>query len=369
MAEPRVPASRPRDASLRVHLTNVQGEGAVQLMGSLLPAIERQQDAAIRRIDLPDRGDLAGYCALSGSTLAKRHRRRLPNALSRLIECIRPLAQDDGGALLVLGDVPLRARGRQTVFVHNTHLLAHQPGVPAAQALKFLAMRAVFRRNLSHAARIVVQTDLMRRALTAAYPSLEGRVRVVRQPPPQWLLRHAPPARHSRGTRGLRVFYPAAAYPHKNHALVEALATRLHGSPSLEEIVVTLDPPGGGAAGGAIRHVGRLGPAGMRDHYARADALFFPSLAESYGLPLIEAIWLGMPVVCADLPYAHELCGDQALYFDPHDPASAEAAVTALADRLDAGWTPDWARARAAMPRDWDEVARALVRIATDDQA
>jgi glycosyltransferase involved in cell wall biosynthesis len=51
--------------------------------------------------------------------------------------------------------------------------------------------------------------------------------------------------------------------------------------------------------------------------YWEHDIFVFPSLAESYGHPLVEAMASGLPVVAANLAYARELCGDAAIYFDP----------------------------------------------------
>lgn len=54
--------------------------------------------------------------------------------------------------------------------------------------------------------------------------------------------------------------------------------------------------------------------------YAHATALVFPSLMEGFGLPALEAISMGCPVVCSDIPVLHEILGEQALYFDPNSP-------------------------------------------------
>lgn len=353
--------------ALRVSLTNVQGEGAVQLVSSLLPAIERE--AGTYLIDLPESGLLAGYQRVTdGKT--RQIRRHLPNAMSRLVECLRPLPQDNPAAsLLVLGDLPLRSRARQTVFVHTPHLLAGQHGASRGQALKFAVMRAVFKRNLPYISQVVVQTELMRRELVSTYPALRERVQVVRQPPPAWLLEHVMPPRSVHDAERLRLFYPAAGYPHKNHRLIEALVQVPGATAMVEEITVTLDSPSDTDRRGLVRHVGRLDAEAMRAHYGRADALFFPSLSESYGLPLVEAMWLGLPIVCANLPYAHELCGEQAIYFDPLDAASAASAIATLAEQLASGWRPDWSDALAHTPRTWNEVARQLVAIATDPGA
>ena len=50
--------------------------------------------------------------------------------------------------------------------------------------------------------------------------------------------------------------------------------------------------------------------------YRAADIFIFPSLTESFGHPLVEAIASGLPIISADVPYAREVCQDTALYFD-----------------------------------------------------
>jgi len=50
------------------------------------------------------------------------------------------------------------------------------------------------------------------------------------------------------------------------------------------------------------------------------DVLVFPSLAEGFGIALVEGMQLGVPVVCSDLPVLHDVGQDAVLYFDQNDP-------------------------------------------------
>lgn len=56
--------------------------------------------------------------------------------------------------------------------------------------------------------------------------------------------------------------------------------------------------------------------------YNAADAFVFPSLQEGFGIPLIEAMRCGTPVIASDIPVFREICGNAAFFFDPHDPVS-----------------------------------------------
>ena len=53
--------------------------------------------------------------------------------------------------------------------------------------------------------------------------------------------------------------------------------------------------------------------------YRRSKVFAYPSTYEGFGIPLIESLALGIPVVCADVPVFHEVSGDFATFFDPYD--------------------------------------------------
>lgn len=53
--------------------------------------------------------------------------------------------------------------------------------------------------------------------------------------------------------------------------------------------------------------------------YEHAEALVFPSRMEGFGLPALEALAHGCPVIASDIPVFHEILGDIPKYFDPHD--------------------------------------------------
>ena len=53
--------------------------------------------------------------------------------------------------------------------------------------------------------------------------------------------------------------------------------------------------------------------------YNAADAFVFPSLQEGFGIPLVEAMKCGTPILASDIEVFREVCDDCALYFDPHN--------------------------------------------------
>ncbi len=74
--------------------------------------------------------------------------------------------------------------------------------------------------------------------------------------------------------------------------------------------------------------------ADMAEFYSRAALFVYPSLYEGFGLPVLEAMACGTPVVCSSASALPETGGDAALYADPHDAGAFETQVSrVLADR------------------------------------
>lgn len=350
---------------IRVHLTNVSGAGAVQLVKCLLPALESDFSVFVEKLHLPDRGPLSSYQALDQRTVSQVYARRWPKVISRLIECTLFAFHFNGDTpLLVLGDLPLRCRGRQVLFVQTSHLVSGKVGWRFG-GWRYLVSRTVFRLNLAQIQSFIVQTEVMRKALENAYPEVYGRVHVISQPVPSWLLesglrRHGRVSIHAK--RQLSLIYPAAGYPHKNHALLARVEPQANWP--VEGLTVTLSQEANPAPRLSwLRCSGFLSSDQMIEAYSQVDALLFLSKEESYGFPLVEAMFVGLPIVCPDLPYAHTLCGEQAIYFDPDSPDSLCQAMNALKSKLDGGWWPDWKNQLKDIPRDWQTVARKMIEV------
>jgi hypothetical protein len=321
-------------------------------------------------IYLPDRGALSAYTRRSRGPSPRRYRRVLPNVLSRALECTILAGQFDGDVpLLVLGDVPLGCTGRQVVFLQTAHFATGSPAGTWSGEIKNAVGRWLFRLNLARVDAFVAQSETMKAALEASLPATRGRVRVIAQPAPQWLL-DANLHRSGRvqpTAEGLDLVYPAARYPYKNHALLGSISGAEAADWPVRRLLLTIPPSQSpNPAVEWIDCVGVLDPRGMLGAYASSDGLLYLSRTESYGLPLVEAMHVGLPVVCPDLAYARTLCGETAIYFDPDRAESLRAAVTELSARLRSGWWPDWSDRLDRLPKTWSEVANAFVAVTCD---
>jgi len=110
-----------------------------------------------------------------------------------------------------------------------------------------------------------------------------------------------------------------------------------------------------------VKHLGFLPPDQLRETLAGARALLFPSRSEGFGLPLLEALRAGTPVVASLDPALVEVSGGAALHADSED---VDGLASLLVSVLEGGAQDLAARGRArAAEFTWERSARELARV------
>ena len=83
-------------------------------------------------------------------------------------------------------------------------------------------------------------------------------------------------------------------------------------------------------AGPGVTFLGHLSRDELFRQYEKASLLVMPSLVETVGLPLVEALSVGLPVAASDRPFAHDVAGICGRYFDPCSPGSMAEVINAV---------------------------------------
>jgi alpha-1,3-rhamnosyl/mannosyltransferase len=108
---------------------------------------------------------------------------------------------------------------------------------------------------------------------------------------------------------------------------------------------------------GVVRHIGYVDRADRRALYVGARLLVQPSFAEGFGMPVLEAMALGVPVVAANRGSLPEVIGDAGPLVDPEQPVEiANAIARILNDEAYASSCTSRGLARARVFR-WDQTA------------
>ncbi|HEY4254680.1 MAG TPA: glycosyltransferase family 1 protein, partial [Roseomonas sp.] len=246
---------------------------------------------------------------------------------------------------------------------------------PESYSLAFRSWYRLLHHGLAKAgARIVTVSDFSRRRLVTRLGVAPERIAVMREGADHILRIPADPGlleRHglSPGRFALVVGSRAA---HKNLGALAGAAALLAARGLKLVVAGAIDPTvfRTGADGIAFpaRLLGRVEDDGLRTLYENAACLLFPSRYEGFGLPPIEAMACGCPVLAARGHAVEEICGDAALCFDGASPAAITAAVTRLLD--EPGLATGLRERGLARARDltWDAASRDLAAI-IEDQA
>lgn len=177
-----------------------------------------------------------------------------------------------------------------------------------------------------------------------------------------------------RGVNGPFFLYVARLeHPAKNHArLIAAFDAFKAATGSPWQLVLAGSDWTGAAAIHAlalaspftrdIRVLGFVPSADLADWYRAADVFVFPSLFEGFGLPPVEAMACGCPVLSSRRGALAETVGDAAALLEPEDPAQLQAQLTRAA--TDAAWRDQLRTAGLAHARQFDWAATAAATLA-----
>ena len=261
-----------------------------------------------------------------------------PSLLSRLIAEVRlwQLVKPGDVVLCFHGLPPLfPLAGRVVVFVQNRILVESDglDGYPFKTRIRLGLERLWLRAARSHAQRYIVQT----RSMAASLKSKLGQGLEVCITPFASIGESSRLDAAELAQAGFDFSYVASGESHKNHIrLIEAwkLLAEAGIKPSL---ALTVDPARYPTVHGLISQAiaeyslnivnfGELSQASVASLYQASSALIYPSMVESFGLPLLEAAHWGLPILAAELDYVRDVVVPIQT-FDPCSPISIARAV------------------------------------------
>ena len=321
---------------LIIYAPNVASSGGVVLLDALIGAL-RESQAATLFLDVRARGHLSDKTESFSahwfhSSLAGRLQ-----AEARLFRVSKP-----GDVVLCFHNLPPIYPNRARIFcyVHNANLVGL---LPTAANSGWLRFRYFFERSIaeirkSAVERYIVQTVTMKEALEDWFgasappvdvlPFVDAGVSTLN-------LRSLPTCNHDTTERDF--IYVSDGSPHKNHRRLFEAWAYLAEEGCYPSLAVTLDPVRNSellvflegianSSGARIENLGQIPRAQAMDLYLSSRALIFPSITESFGIPLLEAEARKLPILAPELDYVRDVCNPRET-FDPRSARSIARSV------------------------------------------
>ncbi len=114
-----------------------------------------------------------------------------------------------------------------------------------------------------------------------------------------------------------------------------------------------------------IKFLGRVSDKELMHLYKQAVGFIFPSIYEGFGLPPVEAMSCGCPVLVSDIPVLNEVCSDAAIYFNPYNPTNIRRAVKQLLNLDSASREKLQAAGLKNIQRfSWENTAKTILELA-----
>jgi len=269
--------------------------------------------------------------------------------------------------LLNLGNTaPVLAGSRQAVVIHDAGVF----DTPESYSLRFRAWYRTLQATLARSgAKLVTVSEFSRGRIAARLDIAperlhvipEGAEHILRVDPDQEAL-----SRHGL-TAGRYVVAVGTRAAHKNlDALSDAAAVLASRGLTLAAVgsvnPAVFQPSAGRTAPGAVA-LGRVSDAELRTLYEDALCLIFPSRYEGFGLPPLEAMACGCPVVATRAGAVPEICGDAALYFDLASRSSLTDTLVRLLDQPQLAAEMRQRGLARAGKYSWSRAAQALLSL------
>ena len=235
-------------------------------------------------------------------------------------------------------NAPIFYRKKFVVTIHDL-ILRHFPPKKAGvlEGLKYfikdLAYRAVIRRAIKKSGRVVAVSEFVKKDILAHYKITPKKIRVIYEGSPDF--QDSDKQKESNvAARNSFILYVGNAYPHKNlDVLIDGFLLYLDNSgDKITKLVLAgendyfYERLKRQKSGPISKYPDRIVFSGFIEEnnlpalYQKASAYVFPSLCEGFGLPPLEAMACGAPVISSDETALPEILGDAALYFNPRDP-------------------------------------------------
>jgi len=237
-------------------------------------------------------------------------------------------------------NVPFFYKGKYIVTIHDLIKHASKGRQTTTRSswlywFKYLGYKIVFRQAIKRATKIITPSQFVKSELSKEYGIDQKKVMVIYEGVDPKFIVHSSLFKKSEILGKYKIkkpflLYVGSVYPHKNiERLLEATKSLQTTDYRLQLVIVCArnvffkrlsNKIEQMRAGEYVKMTGFVSDEELAVLFKEAEAFVFPTLSEGFGLPGLEAMSIGCPVLCSDIPVLREVYKDNAVYFNPFDP-------------------------------------------------
>jgi glycosyltransferase involved in cell wall biosynthesis len=257
----------------------------------------------------------------------------------------RMLKNNEIKAVLAFGNfLSFATKAKKIVLLHHPYLVdekLYQLLKPVPKLIEKLK-RILFNKTVRNVDLIVVQSKYMQDCFEEKYPNEKNKTIIIPNPLSSALSSIEKPAFQALKppNKIFKMLYVSRFYPHKNHDFILALSKKLQENKFEHEFLLTIDKSLPGANDflnnakefGTVTNIGELPQKELINYYNEADLFVFPSKSETFGNPIIEAMFFSCPLLLPDLGYSRALAQSVAEFYDSESASACADVIIKIAN-------------------------------------
>jgi len=269
----------------------------------------------------------------------------------------------------------------QAILIQDSHLFypASQYGrTPLIERMKYCYHRKHFIKTLKSTQLIFCQTEVAATRIKSSY-GIHTRIAICPNQVSSLAYGDSKivPKPLRRIEAKTKLFVLSRYYSHKNLEIIPELFRKYSDKLNDVAFILTISPDQHPNAARLLKliekkslakhiiSIGAIPQSELGGYYGNTDALFLPTLMESYSGTYLEAMHFRKPILTSDMDFARAVCGDAALYFDPKNVEDIQSRILEFKENkgLEEMLAENGQRRyREALSTSWDEISRAVIQ-------
>lgn len=359
---------------------NLRATGSIEVGANLISSIQKVAPHYTYCFIVPDLPEYKKIDYGNNKIIYYKHKTFFQRCVFDFLELRKIQRAFNPQVVLGLGNFGLfNNRARQAFLIHDSHLVnnGHKKISSIRDKVALFFKRYKLKRSLKYTQLVFCQTEVMKKAFLSTF-QFDKPVKVIPNLISRAIFKDGTGQNQilDRHQRKFKLLQLGRYYAHKNIEL--SIRMFKDYQDELKDVVlfITIDEADNpkvkrllkeirkNGLEHSIVNIGRLVQEELAYYYEKCDALFFPTLSESFSVTYLEAMNFGLPIITSDLDFAHEICQDAALYFNPESAKEAKEKILALktSGNLRNELILKGRDRMAAFPDSWDTVAASVVR-------